>query len=435
VQLLLRGFIFRVIFTGIGFLISLLIAKLAGASQFGSLSLIIVNAALIHIVTGLGTDAAIVWHGISGNDYGRDKIFSFTIITTGIQLFFFYIIAILAYLFLGHTVLGGSDDLKIFIAEVIYFTGLVLMDKFLSLYYSQHEAKLCNKIVAFISTIIFLIVLVIWAIKPSVISEYPIWIYSLFIFVPSIILLLFFIIKFNPNFKNISQEEMKSFSSFSSLVLITNIIQFVAFRADYWFLNIYYDNAVVGVYAQASKFAQLIWIMPGILAALVVPALKNENEKLTESAFISVCRILFYTHFILGLLVISVSLIIYGFFLPAIYFNGFLSLLIMLPGYLLFTITTMLAAYFSANRLLKINLIGSVLCCVFMLLLDLLLIPTLSYQGAAVANMIAYSVTSIYFIYRAMSFIKISLKDLFMIKRSDFNLFSKRILRSGNQNT
>jgi len=149
----------------------------------------------------------------------------------------------------------------------------------------------------------------------------------------------------------------------------------------------------------------------------------------------SFCRILFYTHFILGLLVISVSLIIYTFFLPAIYFNGFLSLLIMLPGYLLFTITTMLAAYFSANRLLKINLIGSVLCCVFMLLLDLLLIPTLSYQGAAIANMIAYSVTSIYFIYRAMSFIKISLKDLFMIKRSDFNLFSKRILRSGNQNT
>ncbi len=431
-QLLLRGFIFRIIFTGIGFLISLLIAKLAGASQFGSLSLIIVNAALIHIVTGLGTDAAIVWHGISGNDYGRDKIFSFTIITTGIQLFFFYIIAILAYLFLGHTLLGGSYDLKIFIAEIIYFTGLVLMDKFLSLYYSQHEAKLCNKIVAFISTIIFLIVLVIWAIKPSVISEYPIWIYSLFVFIPSVILLLFFIIKFNPNFKNISQEEMKSFSSFSFVVLITNIIQFVAFRADYWFLNIYYDNAVVGVYAQASKFAQLIWIIPGVLAGLVVPALKNESEKLTESAFISVCRILIYTHFILGLFVISASLIIYTFFLPTIYFNGFLSLLIMLPGYLLFTITTMLAAYFSANRLLKINLIGSVLCCVFMLLLDVFLIPTLSYYGAAIANLIAYSVTSIYFIYRAMSFIKISLKDLFIIKRSDFNLFSRRIQRSDN---
>jgi O-antigen/teichoic acid export membrane protein len=435
VQLLLRGFIFRIIFTGIGFLISLLIAKLAGASQFGSLSLIIVNAALIHIITGLGTDAAIVWHGITGNDYGRDKMFSFTIITTGIQLFFFYIIAILGYLFLGHTLLGGSYDLKIFFAEIIYFTGLVLMDKFLSLYYSQHEAKLCNKIIAIVSGIIFLGVLIIWMIRPVIISTYPVWIYSLFIFIPAFILSFFFIVKFNPAFKNITQEEMKSFSSFSFVVLITNIIQFVAFRADYWFLNFYYDNTAVGVYALASKFAQLLWIIPGVLAGLVIPALKNENERLTESAFVSVCRILFYTHFFLGLLVISVSLVIYTFFLPATYFNGFFSLLIMLPGYLLFTITTMLAAYFSANRLLKINLIGSILCCSFMLLLDLLLIPSLSYQGAAIANLVAYSITSIYFIYRSMTFIKMSLKDFLVIKRSDFNLFSARILRTDKPNT
>ncbi|HET9435086.1 MAG TPA: hypothetical protein VFO37_15070, partial [Chitinophagaceae bacterium] len=94
-RFLLRGFVFRIIFTAIGFLISLLIAKLAGASQFGSLSLIIVNAAFIYIVTGLGTDSAIVWHGISGATYSRDKVFSFTIITAFIQLLFFYIIAIL----------------------------------------------------------------------------------------------------------------------------------------------------------------------------------------------------------------------------------------------------------------------------------------------------------------------------------------------------
>ena len=434
-QLLLRGFIFRIIFTGIGFLISLLIAKLAGASQFGSLSLIIVNAAFILIVTGLGTDAAIVWHGISNNDYGRNKIFSFTIITTGIQLFFFYIIAILAYLFLGHTLLGGSYDLKIFFAEIIYFTGLVLMDKFLSLYYSQHEAKLCNKIVAIVSGIIFLAVLIIWVIRPAIISDYPIWIYSLFIFIPAFILSFFFIVKFNPEFKNISQEEMKSFSSFSFIVLITNIIQFVAFRADYWFLSIYYDNDTVGVYAQAAKFAQLLWIIPGVLAGLIVPALKNENQKLTESAFISLCRVLFYTHAILTILLIGVSFVIYMFFLPPIYFSGFFSLLVMLPGYLLFTITTILAAYFSANRLLKVNLIGSILCCVFILLLDLLLIPTLSYKGAAIANLIAYSLTSIYFIYRSMSFIKTSLKDFFVIKRSDINLFSGRILKTDNQST
>lgn len=434
-QILLRGFIFRIIFTGIGFLISLLIAKLAGATQFGTLSLMIVNAAFISIITGLGTDAAIVWHGITEQKYSRDKIFSFTVITTAIQLSFFYIIAILGYIFLGHTLLGGSDDLKIFFAEIVYFTGLVLMDKFLSLYYSQHEAKLCNKIISIVSAILLLIVLIIWMVEPGLIEIHSIWIYSLFIFIPAFILAFFFIVKFNPVYKNISQEEMRSFSSFSFIVLVTNLIQFVAFRADYWLISIYYDHTSVGVYAQAAKFAQLLLIIPSVLAGLIVPALKNEDQKISDYKFVSLCRLSFFIHIVLTVLLIAGALIIYIFFLPSPYFDGFFPLLIMLPGYLMFTTTIMLAAYFSANRLLKINLVGSILCCVIMLLLDLLLIPSLGYKGAAVANLIAYSITTLYCIYRSIVIIKVSFKDFFTIRKSDFDLFSGEILITDNPDT
>lgn len=413
----------------------MLIAKLAGASQFGTLSLIIVNAALIHIITGLGTDAAIVWHGVAGTNYDRNKIFSFTLITAAIQLLFFYIIAILGYLFIGHTLLGGSLDLKVFFAEIVYFTGLVLMDKFLSLYYSQHEARLCNKILSIVSGLLFLVVLILWLIKPIYIVDFPIWIYSLFVFIPSFISAVFFIIKFNPTFKNISPEEMRSFSSFSFVVLITNLIQFVAFRADYWLISIYYDHTSVGVYAQASKFAQLLWIIPGVLAGLLTPALKNKDQRLSDLKFISLCRVSFYIHVALMVLLIIAALVIYQFFLPSIYFDGFLSLLIMTPGYLIFTTTTLLAAYFSANRLLKINLIGSVLCCVLIILLDLLLIPSLSYKGAAVANLIAYSITTAYFIFSSISVTNVSFKDFFAIKKSDFDLFSGKILINDNSGT
>lgn len=434
-RFLLRGFVFRIIFTAIGFLISLLIAKLAGANQFGSLSLTIVNAAFIYIITGLGTDSAIVWHGISGATYSRDKVFSFTIITAFIQLLFFYIIAILGFLFLGHTLLGGSFDLNIFFAEVVYFTGLVFLDKFLSLYYSQHEAKLCNKILAIVSGVLFLVVLIIWAIRPYLIANYPVWTYSLFIFIPALTLFIFFLLKFKPSVKSISQEEYRSFSAFSAIVLITNIIQFIAYRADYWFISSYYDHDTVGVYAQVSKFAQLLWIVPGILAGLITPALKNENQTLTDAGLVSICKLSFYTHIVLAAVLVMVSFLIYQFFLPAVYFDGFFSLLIMLPGYLLFTITTIFAAYFSANRLLKVNLIASVICCGIMLILDFLLIPTMSYKGAAIANLFAYSFATFYVIARLTTFVKTSFKQLFILKKSDFDLFSSRIIKTDNQDT
>ena len=227
---------------------------------------------------------------------------------------------------------------------------------------------------------------------------------------------------------------MRSFSSFSFIVLITNIIQFIAFRADYWLVSIYYDHVSLGVYAQASKFAQLLWVIPGVLAGLIIPALKNENEKLSDPKFISLCRLSFYIHIVLAILLIVAALIIYSFFLPSIYFDGFLSLIIMTPGYLIFTITTTLAAYFSANRLLKINLVGSVICCVLMILLDILLIPSLSYKGAAIANLIAYSITTAYFIFSSMSVSNVSFKDFFALKKTDFDLFSGKILVTDNPN-
>jgi O-antigen/teichoic acid export membrane protein len=241
--------------------------------------------------------------------------------------------------------------------------------------------------------------------------------------------------KFNPSFKNISQEEMRSFSSFSAIVLITNLIQFVAFRADYWLISIFYDHSAVGIYSQASKFAQLLWIIPGVLAGLIIPALKNEDQKLSDAKFISLCRLSFYIHIILTMLLILVSFIIYMFFLPGIYYDGFFSLILMTPGYLFFTTTTLIAAYFSANRFLKINLLGSVLCCVLIVLLDMLLIPTLSYKGAAIANLVAYSITTIYFIYRAMSIIKVSAKEFFAVKRSDFDIFSGKVLITTKQDS
>ena len=98
----------------------------------------------------------------------------------------------------------------------------------------------------------------------------------------------------------------------------------------------------------------------------------------------------------------------------------------MIPGYLLLIIGILFAAYFSANRLLKINLYGSILCCGLVLLFDLLLIPAMSYKGGAIANLIAYSLTTFYFIFQSRQFIKASFKEFFMIRKSDFELFQLR---------
>lgn len=432
-SILIRGFIFRIIFTGIGFFASLLIAKLAGTSQFGILSLIIVNAALIHIITGLGTDAAIVWHGAAGKEFTKNKMFTFAIGSAAIQLLLFFLPAIGVFLITGKTLLGRESSLVIFYSELIYFTGLVFIDKFSSLFYSQQDARRCNKILAIVSLVMLSGILFLWMIRTEYISDYPVLIYSLFIFIPSIVVSFSFIQKFKPGFEKIAKSELKSFLSFSILVFVTNIIQFVAFRADYWFISWYYDFAELGVYAQASKFAQLLWIVPGILAGLIVPALKNEKQPLTNITFLSICRLNFFLHLFISFLLLAISYSIYRLFLPEAYTDGFLALLIMLPGYLLFIYATMLASFYSAKRLLQINFYGSLICFVLMIAFDFILIPVYSYYGASFANLIAYTLTAFYFIVRSRKIINAGFSEYFLLRKADFKLFSLTKPETGNK--
>jgi O-antigen/teichoic acid export membrane protein len=189
--------------------------------------------------------------------------------------------------------------------------------------------------------------------------------------------------------------------------------QFVAYRADYWFIDYYHRKTGVGIYAQATKFLQLLWILPTILAGLIVPALKNQENKMTVLQLTSVSRLLFFSHILLGIMLAADSYLLYECFLPGDFSQGFHSLLLMMPGYLLFIFSTVLAAYFSANRFLKINLTGSVLCFAIILILDFLLISRYSYTGAAIASSVSYAIKVIFFIIMMNRKTSVSFKDFF----------------------
>ncbi|MBI5857096.1 MAG: oligosaccharide flippase family protein [Sphingobacteriales bacterium] len=424
-RFLLKGFAFRVIYMAAVSLANLVIAKIAGTTEFGLISMLVVNAALIQIITGLGTDSAIVWHGITGKQEEKNKIYSLTIYASLLQLFLFTAAAVIFFRSTGKTILSGADRSGYFYIELGYFAGLILTDKFTSLFYSQQSGVFCNKLLGGTVSALFTIFLIFILTNPVLTPAIPAIILCIFMLVPAIVLILVYQFSYKPRLERPGKSSLGSFASFSFIVLVTNLVQFVAYRADYWFINYYHSKPDVGIYAQASKFMQMLWIMPVILAGFIVPALKNRDNKMSVAQLVTVSRLLFFSHIILGILIAAGSYLVYQFFLPVDFSNGFESLLIMMPGYLLFIFPTVLAAYFSANRMLKINLAGSVICFAIILIADLLLIPRYSFKGAALANLISYSLTSIFFLVMIKYKEDISLKSFFVLNRRDFkNLFS-----------
>ncbi|MDX1954928.1 MAG: polysaccharide biosynthesis C-terminal domain-containing protein [Chitinophagaceae bacterium] len=396
---LFKGSIYRIIFMGLSFLVGLLIAAISGTAIFGSLSLMIVNAAMLLIFSGLGTDAALVWHW-AGEKLNPRAGYSFVTLSGLVQLLLFGMGEWVSLQVWDETLLArGSAQIYLW-PETLYFVGLVLLEKWGSLFYATHKAVRANQVLASIS-FVFALFLAFSIQGIGIRVDDPFSLFAGFTFIQGLSLMVAFHMSV-PGIRpgRLSRREIRSLFQFSFLVFITNGIQFLAYRIDYWFIDYYQGEAGVGVYAQANRFAQLMWVVPNILAALLIPVLSRKEGAMKTPEFMTYPRFLMRWNALLLLLVPFTAWLIYQYLMPASFMPGWKALLWMIPGYYFFGLTLLLAAWFSAMGHLKVNLTGSLICLVLIIVADASLIPRWGAMGAALANTLAYSLTTLYFMLR-----------------------------------
>ncbi len=416
-QFLAKGAIYRLLFMGFNFLIGLLIARISDVQEYGIITLMITNGAVFHIVAGLGTDQALVWHG-AGKAFDSNKLFTFTLLSAIIELLLFIIVSVIFRQTTDKSLLSGQSG-SFFYYELIYFTGVMALDKYSSLMYANHQAVPANRFLT-LSTLTLLIVLVLTIISGNTYLYTPLQLYCLLIFAQAISIMIFYHIKnAKLQFSFFSKENLRSFFNFSILVFFTNLIQFIAYRLDYWLIDYYRGPDALGVYAQAGRFAQLLWVLPNILAALAAPALLSPQKNYGEKQISDLLRKLNLYNLILIFLITGGALFLYTFFLPY-YSAGFKALLLMIPGFYFFCTVLLVATFFSAKRMLWINFAGSVFCLILILITDLLLIPWLGINGAAIANTISYLGSALFNIYFFTKYTGVRFSDLFRFSSEDW---------------
>ncbi|WP_315814322.1 polysaccharide biosynthesis C-terminal domain-containing protein [Paraflavitalea speifideaquila] len=198
----------------------------------------------------------------------------------------------------------------------------------------------------------------------------------------------------NFNLKSLDSGEIKNFRTYIAIIYAANLIQFLAYRVDYWILNYYYNEKEVGWYALAVKLAQFFWIVPNLLASILFPQVAGRLLNASTENIIKLIRIMNIINMVLAVIGVLVA----GWFIPFFFGKDYQSslglFLWLLPGILLLCITTVLAAFFAGINQSKINLYGSAICLIGVLLLDFLLIPRWGKTGAAIASTIAYSITA-----------------------------------------
>lgn len=405
---------------GFNFLVGLFIAAISGTETFGVISLMVVNAAVFSIVSGLGADSAIVWHGAS-QKLNSEKIFSFTFFSALFQVILFLIFSLLFYRMTSRLLLSQQPYFGFYFYELIYFSGLILIDKYTSLFYASHRMENCNRLLSGV-TLVCMIIIVLIRYKILNINLPPFSLLCLTTFTQAVgLVILFHSVNSRLRIVKISAYDLRSLFNFSVVVFITNLVQFFAYRSDYWIINYFRSESELGIFSQANRFAQMLWVLPNILAAMLIPLMAAPGDDFNEKGVIRLVRVINYSNFLVIGVIMLIALLTYNLFLPASFSTGFFPLLLMIPGYYFFCINILLAAFFSSRRLLWVNLIGSSLCFIVIILADLMLIPAFGIQGAAIADSIAYSAATIFSIISFIRHTSYSFADLFRIRRTDWS--------------
>ena len=139
----------------------------------------------------------------------------------------------------------------------------------------------------------------------------------------------FYIKEFPAGKQSIYFNEFTTLLRISSMVMITNVIQLLAYRVDYWLIQHFWNKYEVGVFAQANKFANLCWILPNVFAQLLMPKFASLERNQIEHVF----NVAFYFNLLIGIVAISSTYLFYSFYLELPYRKRLQSFYIMLPGY------------------------------------------------------------------------------------------------------
>jgi O-antigen/teichoic acid export membrane protein len=413
---LIRGSMYRLLYMALLFAIGLVIAAISGATIFGTIALMIANAAILQIITGLGTDSALVWHG-SGGGFQKEKLFSFAFLTGVLQVVLFIALFYVVYQVTGNHLLSWQPGHELFGYELLYFSSIVIVEKYSSVLYARQRASDCNRVLAISAFVVFIFLGIMYGGAIQVKID-MITLYSCISFFPALMLMLYYHWGHGKLFASFTRKDVISFYHFSIIVFITNLIQFVAYRADFWIIEYFQDTTQVGIYAQSNRFAQLLWVIPNILAGILAPVLATGI--FDKMRLVILTRLISYFNLILAAIIVLVSLFFYRYFLGKEFGEGFRALLIMLPGFYFFCLNILFAAWFSAKRMLWVNFAGSLLCLLLVLIFDWILIPQLGINGAAIASTIAYSIAGFFHVIMFARITKMGVGEFFRFNKKDW---------------
>lgn len=422
---LIKNIFFKGINVLLSFVVTVLMVRLLGAQGNGIYSLFIANTAIIVLVISFSFNSGLTYY-TAKNEFSPRALINSAFVILCIQ-----VLLILAAEKIFQAIFGFSFYVDINSAALsswgFLYLFAILLNGYISAIFTGNKWFNTLNIITVITNIIFIIVFAFLLSKSHSYSIQNTLVilktYIVLIVLQALLNLIILLnkIKFRFRFSFLKPAQFKLVFMYAGVAFFSNLFQFFAYRMDYWFVNYFQNKDELGLYALASKLNQVLWLLPMTIAAVIIPFTVTASDELVEKVK-TILRLQFNGYILLGILLAITSPVL----IPFIFSNDFkgavLPFIILLPGVIIFTLTTILAAYFAGINRQDINLKISFFCFFTILIGDILLVPKFGIEGAAVASCIGYALSGFASVYVFAKKSGWSFKELLLVKKKDFML-------------
>jgi len=427
-RLLVQSVLWRGIYFFTILVLNVVLSRYLKASGAGWVYYLTNWFSLMLLVASFSMESAVTYYA-ANNKINNNKLAWMSLFWTGVvSLIVFGVV----YIYFGE--IKNEDAITknqyLFFA-LTYIAGILLLNFFASMFYAQRNFFLPNiiMIVLNVMLIFFLLFCQHWNFDLYESMN----VYFTFFLVVGVSLFLAYSIK-NKSWSNISfpsLSEHKLLFRYSILALAANIVFFLVYRADYWFVRhspaSSKDGYDLGNYIQVSKHGQMLLILPQIIASAVFPQTASEIDRQNVRdtlALLSRGFAVFY------MIIIAVVALVGQWLFPFVYgatFNRmYWPTLLILPGIWALSVMVLLAAYFSGKGNVKINIYGGILSVMIVLVGNYFLTFRFGMIAAAFISTIAYCSYMLFLMNRFLKEYQLRIADFFIPKRSDLHFLKQQ---------
>lgn len=427
-QALRDSIIWRGLYYVVTFILNVLLARFFGSALSGLVLYVIAYYTLFVLVFGFSLESGIGYYA-SKKEINPSRLLNLAILWSlgacilTLILFTVYIPASFS----------GLTFTFIVVSSMIYITGHILIAFCNGFYYAQKNFRLPNLVAVIINLLLIAILIAIGADSLST-REINLYLYLFFgsSLLQGLVLLIGAFVYFRIPWK-ISLAGMGEYTllvQYSFRAFISNLVFFLLYRIDYWFVEKFCLPDDMGNYMQASKLANIFLVLPTIIGSAIFPLTAGGNRLEVNQKLQAIAKAIFFGYLAILLLMVLIGSPL----LVMIYGEEFVELplvfMVLSPGILALATLSPFSAYYAGKDRIAVNIKGSLLALAVIVAGDLIFIPKGGILAAAAVSSAGYIVYQLYVMITFVREYKLSLAGFFTLDKQDLNLIRWLLVKS-----